>query len=221
MAMCSLTDISCHAWLSGSSASTEFEVQAGLLDGLNQEPVAGRARDGEVEGGVLAHELRVRARCGHALRGGTDRGKLPFRSRSRRGVGRSWLDDLPEVDRLADEVGRLSHLEHTEIERAVLLGGCEHEGAARTAPARRDQPIGLEHPDRKLDRHPPDPEQPCQFSFRWKCLARRDDAKANLPPDLLGDVLMRPLLLDCAEDRLDIRIVLGRVSGLAGPPWQP
>src|SRR5215472_1096419 len=100
----------------GQQRQDRVEVQAALLDGLHQETVARRPRDGEVECGVLAHELRVRACCRHALRGGADRGKVTFGSQSRRGTGRSWLDDLAEVDRLADEAGRLRHLEYPEIE---------------------------------------------------------------------------------------------------------
>ena len=77
-----------------------------------------------------------------------------------------------------------------------------------------DQPCRLEQPQGVLDGRPADAEHHGELAFRRKRLARLDQAKRDVPANLLGHVLVRAQLVDALESERS----RPRIRWRGGPP---
>jgi hypothetical protein len=110
------------------------------------------------------------------------------------------LDGAAVGKRLQDLVRLAPQLPEDGVHaRPALVRTNDEVSAPVPAPTALDHVVVDQHADRLLHGGAADAEHRCELPFRWERLAGRDEPKNDLPADLLGHVLVRPLLLEALE----------------------
>ena len=129
-----------------------------------------------------------------------ERAQVGLRARRGGQRGDRGLDRATVGERILDPVAAAPQTrQHLLDPRAILVGPEDEVAAAVAATPALDHVVVHEQPDRLLHGRAPDPEAGRELALGRQRLAGRDQPQDDLAADLLGDVLVRPLLLEALE----------------------
>ena len=193
------------------------ELHAYLFDGVGEDRVAGRARHGDVEVGVVAHVLGFGRRGRHALDRLAHGRQVGVATCASRHARHGRLDQSSVLEQILQLFAMPHHAQDQLVGRERIVVSLGDECPAASTASGLDQPAGLQHSERVLDRRPADAEHHGQLAFGGQRLTWLDQTQRDVAADLFGHVFMRPQLLDPleADARRDLRPV--RLNGHLQP----
>lgn len=195
----------------GQEREDAVELEALALDRLEQEAVAARHPDAEMEGRVMAHEgLVVIAGPGGRRDGEPEPVEIGRITPARGQGGGGRLDGRAERERLRDVGASRSRLREQRRERGIP-GGRAHDERPAVAPSTAlDQAVRLQLAQRLLHRRTPDAEGARQLALGRQGIAAPDQPQADLPADLLRDDLVGTRRVNALEGDAPERSGTGR-----------
>ena len=189
--------------------SVELEPLA--LDRLEQEAVAARHPDAEMEGRVMAHEgFVVIAGAGGRRDGEPEPVEIGRITPARGQGGGRRLDRRAERERLRDVGASRARLREQRRERGIPGGWAHYERPAVAPSTALDQAVRLQFAQRLLHRRTPDAEGARQLALGRQGVAAADQPQADVAADLLRDDLVGTRRVDALEGDAPERSGIGR-----------